>query len=257
MRRRDIAPVSFDSSMGEATPAASAAGSSRYAALSRARKFSSAPSADPVMLRAISSGRPINRPLTEAERIAVAVAASEPTHLLTIDSAIHDRQTFDRAWRLLAKRLARRRPYRQPLVYFGSVAQGLGDGGFHVHLLLWEFLPAWMLHQQTHAVGLGHPKIQQIGASVLRRRPLEELKNDEHYSLLLERLYVTRYVVNQHEAVLGGSHHQRHQPRAAGKRRYLYPQAATLDRARPNLLAALKAARSPTVSDEELIRYLP
>lgn len=226
--------------------------------LNRTRTFFSDPCADPaILLAAILARHRLTRPLTPAERIALAVAGTEPTHLLTIDSALRDRSAFDRAWRQLAKRVARRRPYKPPLAYFGTVAQGEGSGGFHLHMLLWDFLYAPMLIGQTRAVGLGHPDIKQIGATVLRGRPPETLSAVERHQLSIDQLQTAAYIVNQHEPAFGRPHHQRHQPRAVGRRRYLYPQRKTLALAQPKLLAALDAARSPTVSDEELIRQLP
>ncbi len=203
------------------------------------------PEADPSQAAvAIQQRLPFSRPLTHAERLAVAISAIAPSHFLTIDSRHHDRDAFVASWRRLVKRLARLRGRsRRPLIYVATIAKSKRpNGGYHLHALLWEYLHLPVLRKHVRASGLGHPDIRHVPSP------------GADYTQVLR---VTAYVLGQHEPVFGNRHSGRHYPRRQGARRYLLPQRATLRNHHPSLLAALERAESLTVTDDVLVRAVP
>ena len=59
---------------------------------------------------------------------------------LTLTSGDLEHDEMTRAWCRLVKRLNRNKPRRAPLIYVAQAARSHGDGGFHLHALLWEYL---------------------------------------------------------------------------------------------------------------------
>ena len=184
------------------------------------------------------------RRLTDQERLTIAVASTYPDRTLTVDSAIQDRQEFHRKLRALIKRINRMkgRP-AQPFIYVGTVARSnQGEGGYHFHALIWEYLQAAVLHGFCRDLGLGHPHLEPLPAP------------RENFCAIFA---ATSYVLGQHHEVFGSQPHHRHEPLPSGARSYLAPQDRTLAKANPELLAALKRARSRSVSDDALIGATP
>jgi hypothetical protein len=194
---------------------------------------------------AILSRRSFSRRLTSQERVAVAVAGTAPTHLLTIDSAVTDRAQFAAGWRRVVKRLARlRQRSRRPLIHVATIARsGSGGGGYHLHALLWnEYLHHPVLGKHCREAGLGGPNIQQLPAAGAN---------------FFEVLRATTYVLGQHEALFGSDHHRRHRALPPCARSYLAPQSGTLAAFHPELLAALGRATDRSVTDDELVAAVP
>ncbi len=73
----------------------------------------------------------------------------------------------------------------------------------------------------------------------------------------LGRYRATRYAFAQTSPVFGSIKHMANQPRPKFKRQYLYPQARTLAKHKPNLFSAIKLAQDKAVSDNEFIHRLP
>ena len=191
-------------------------------------------------LWAMRRGLPMGRPLTDLERMALAVASCRPTHHLTITSALAERSEFLGAFAALKKRITRRRA--RPLIYVGTVANGLGDAGYHAHLLLWGYQHLRILKGEARAVGLGHLHIERV-----RQEPYPAI----------ESVLATTYVLGQEQPVFGSGKYLDNKARARSKRRFLMPQRQTLAEHRPQLLAALDVAIDPTVPDDALLSFLP
>jgi hypothetical protein len=190
---------------------------------------------------AISKGLPFSRPLTRAERLALAVTASRPSHHLTIHSRQLGRDEMANAWRCFVKRIDRAREGRR-LVYLATLAKSQTHDGYHVHALLWEFLYARIAHKHCRELGLGKPHLSRVPS----------WREDS-----LTALRMTSYVLGQHEAIFGTTHHQRHAARSPNARRLLSPLPSTLAKKAPALLSALESGKDKSVSDLELANALP
>ncbi|MGN6372150.1 MAG: hypothetical protein ACTHM1_04055 [Solirubrobacteraceae bacterium] len=204
-------------------------------------RISNHPERDPSMaLVALRRGRPLGRPLTLLERIALAVASAAPTHHLVISTTDASRESLARAFTLWVRRLERykARSYKN-LIYIGTAAQGLGDGGYHLHLLLWNYLHAPVLHGQAKALNLGRSHITKVKAD-----PMNVLTT-------------VSYVLGQQEEVFGSRKHRLNQPREKGKRHYFHPHLKTLQKHRPELFVALKVAKDKSIPDERFFLLLP
>jgi hypothetical protein len=125
------------------------------------------------------------------------------------------------------------------LIYVGSYAKGYGDGGYHVHLLLWEEPYMLVYRKQSLAAGLGRVTSTQIGSEP---------------EIALHR---TSYVLGQQVSVFGTNVHQRHLPRGKGKRSYISPQIRLSLHITPNFFYALTLAKDQSVTDETLVQELP
>jgi hypothetical protein len=191
-------------------------------------------------LPALQRGEPLGRPLTLMERLALAVTATKPTHHLVITTVGGSQGDLMDMFRRLVRRIERRRSSRLPLIYFGTVAEGTYEGGFHMHLILWEYQHMPMYHGQMRALGLGVPNIEMI----------DPLTPDNV-------LRVVAYVLGQQESVFGTRKHLANRPRDPFKRRYIHPQLKTLERYHPELFVALSLAEDKSVSDETLFAELP
>lgn len=214
---------------------------------------------DPTLaITALALGRPLARPLTEMERLTVAIATmARPTHFLTLDSppgVDHTQAACE--WGKLTKRIVRSRSTRRPLIYVGSIAQS-GAGGYHAHMLLWEHLHLGMLRGHLRELRLGRPCIRHIPTTTFPAGPLTIEDHVTSLCNLAEVGRTTAYVLGQHEPVFGSDHHRRHAARQRSKRRYLRPLAPTLETHKPELLAAVEAAKDRTVTDVQLVRGVP
>ena len=196
----------------------------------------------PLALSALQRGYPLGRPMTPLERLALAVASTQPTHRLDITSPSGLTQTdVAKAFRLLVPRIEREKGRgKGPLIYVGSIAKGLGRGGFHMHLVLWEYpyTPVWKGH--TRDVGMGLIRAKAIMPA--------------HGQSLLASV---SYALAQHEPIFGSNTHEHHEPRQSFKRAFVSPQAETLKSHHPELFRVTHLAKDQSVSDERLFSELP
>jgi hypothetical protein len=182
----------------------------------------------------------LGRPLTEAERLLVALLSSPPTNMLTLQGP-QDGPSVGEVWPRLRRRVDRARTSRRPLIYLGTKPNGYGNGGEHMHLLLWDYVPVGTLLKHCRQLGIGTPRIEEIrhrNQPALVARPIA-------------------YVLGQQEAVFGTAEHERHMPREKYRRRWLRPHRSTLADHNPELLSAIEAAESESVSDRDLILRVP
>lgn len=190
-------------------------------------------------LGALQRGWSLGRKMTELERISLAVASAKPTYFVTISTADATHEELARMFRELVSRLERRRSTKKPLIYFRSFARGLGKGGSHLHMLLWEnpYISSYV--GQSRKVGLGRIDVQKIDST-----PVDALLR-------------ACYVLGQSEPVFGTTTHEHHQMLGGGKRRFSYPQMKTLEKYHPELCYVLDLAKDKSVSDETLFSKLP
>lgn len=189
-----------------------------------------------LVVGAVRRGIDFKRALTPHERLAAAIAFTGPTHHVTYTTEAAGYDDVAHSFRLLVRRIERHRHASGPLMYIGTIAQGLGAGGCHLHLLLWEFPPVRVWRPQGKAVGL-----ESVHLEPIRSGPTN-------------RLAVASYVLGQHESVFGTTKHLENAQHPKGKRILLMPQASTLKKHNPKLFVALDLAKSQSVSDENLCR---
>jgi len=188
-------------------------------------------------LGALRWGYELARPMTSMERALIALMGVPPTHLITIHGPPGTKVSS--WWPRYRKRIDRARGPSRPLIYLGVRASGFGDGGEHLHLLLWdEWIPFWVLHRHADECGLGKPHVDLVPDPQANR---------------LECASMVTYVLSQHEPVFGSRNHERHHQPHPHQRRWIRPHQATLRTHRPQLLSALNAAESPSISDKELV----
>jgi hypothetical protein len=191
--------------------------------------------ASAIAIAQLAAGKQPTRALSDLERLAIAVAATRPLQMMNINSEL-SRNDFMVGFQNLKKRLL---SGRRPLVYFGSVARGIGPAGYHGHFLLWSYIHYATLHGHVRDLGLG----RLHGARIDYDRPQD-----------LPGLRVTTYVLGQQEGVFLTTEHDRHRDRPKSTRRFMHPQRRTLERERPKLLTALDLAKDPTLSDVALFQ---
>ncbi len=189
-------------------------------------------------IEALHRAYSLGRDMTLRERFLLAFLGCPPTHSLTLHGP--PGTTVADWWVRYRKRINRERASSRTLIYFGVQADGLGHGGEHLHLLLWddEWFPFWVFQRHAEESGLGKLHIDQVP--------------DPHVDLLGCAHMVT-YVLSQHEPVFGSDHHERHHAPRRHQRRWIRPHRATLRRHRPQLLSALDDAESSSISDKELV----
>jgi hypothetical protein len=168
------------------------------------------------------------------ENLTLAVAKAEPTHTLTLTSADMTQPEMASAFRRLVRRIKRNAHSSRPLIYFGVYAQSKGNGGCHLHLLLWDYAPQAVWRKHAEAVGLyaNRPKL------IDRSQPHN-----------LER--TVGYVLSQNEPVFGSRKHLENEPKRKGQRRYVTPQTRTLATHGSELLSALNQAQAQSRSGIE------
>lgn len=186
-------------------------------------------------------GHEFPKPLTDAERLTFALAASG----LRLRHAVlrgvgMSRQDAQEALKKLLKR--EQRCGGKVLPYVGCVARSEDGDGYHVHLLIFRYCHGARFKAHARAVGFGRAWITQVPS--FADKPGVAVK-------------MISYVLGQRESVFGSHHHERHGERDRGAHRLLYPKRATLRRDCPELLAALKAATDQWLSDRELCARLP
>jgi hypothetical protein len=191
---------------------------------------------------AILSGTPLPRKLTKQERRTIAVASCLPTHLLTVNSTASRKEVMH-AFSKLKKRILRDRG--RPLMYVGTCARSsTGAGGYHLHLLLWEYKHMKALLPDLRDVGLGGAKI-------------DPLVPNEDTTAIKNAIITAGYVFGQEEPVFGTDKHLKNLLRPKGAYSALKPQGETLAQYHPELLAALDKAKDPALPDDDLLSALP
>ena len=181
----------------------------------------------------------LQRPLTQAERICVAVAHAEPTHAVNLTSRDLDHEGAARAFAIWLKQINRRRTRSYPFTYFGAIAQSKeSKGGAHIHLLAWEFLPKTWVRDRA-GFGRGHiryladPGNSSSTASCRSPMPLAD---------------ANRCLALPITAAMSRC------PRTSGP---TSSQASTIAQVQPQLLSGLQLAKDRSVSDIELLEALP
>jgi hypothetical protein len=193
-------------------------------------------------LLALQRGEALGRPMTSQERIALAVSSTRPSHHLMVPTRGDSRRQLVSAFHRLVRRVQVRkeRPRLQPLIYVGAIADRTGEGGSHMHLLLWERPYASTYQVQAREVGLGSPHAEWISPQT----PANVLKT-------------VCYALGQQESVFGTGVHLANRPREPYEHCVLHPQLATLKEHRPELFVALTLAKDESVSDKDLFDGLP
>ncbi len=188
----------------------------------------------------VRRGLPLDRRLTKAERYFFVLADSQPTHMLTIDTKDHARGELLDVWtKRLRPRIERRRSRTTPLPYVATFPRSATHGGYHIHMLLWDWLLANTLHAQCAELGLGHPRIRTLNWAHGGHPGADGVA----------------YVLRQEQPVFGSLHHTRHMARPKYKRWLHHPQH--LKDTKPNLFRGLSAAKSASVQDKDLLAMLP
>ncbi len=187
---------------------------------------------------ALSHGIPLEWPMTDMERLCLGVAATWPTHHLTLGTSQMTQEHLAQAFRLVRPLIERRRNRTKPLVYFGAFAKGAGEGGVHLHLLLWEMPMIVTWRQQCKNVGIGNPHVERLSEPG-------------------SALAVAGYVAGQQQAVFGSRKHEENRARRTGKRRWVMPQDRTLEAHHPELCDAMRLAKDKSIPDEVFFASLP
>jgi len=191
----------------------------------------------------LASGRPLEPKLTPSEREVVAITImAPPTNSLTLSSRDLGLEDVRFAWPKFRKRL--RRSLGKDIVAIASTPiTSNGTAGFHVHALLWTgFVHHSTLRECVADTGFERPHIQQVP--------------DAAYDFY-RALNSVAYVYGQHGAILGSTHHKENIPLARGQQRVHKSHTVTLTRSAPELLSALDMAKSPTVTDVQLVQSSP
>ncbi len=196
---------------------------------------------DSAVLHTLSMGRTVERPMTEHERLIVGIYSTEPTSALTLSSQNMSHAEANRSRQNLLKAVRRRvnRPDR-PLIYCATVACSEGHGGYHLHMLLWEYLPQGIVAGIARLLGFGPPYFRNLSG-------LDDLN----------RFTATAYCLRQMTPAFDSKTHQDHRPRPKHAKEILYPANKTLAAEKPELLSAIRDAKSKHVSDIELISRVP
>jgi hypothetical protein len=189
-------------------------------------------------VRALSHGIPLERTMTDMERLCLGVAATEPTHHLTLGTSDMTQRDLARAFRLLRPLIETRRNTTKPLIYFGAFAKGAGEGGVHLHLLLWEMPMIVTWREQCKSLGIGNPHVKRLSQPG-------------------SALAVAGYVAGQQQAVFGSRKHEENKARTTGTRRWVMPQDRTLEAHHPGLCHAMRLAKDKSIPDEVFFASLP
>jgi hypothetical protein len=205
----------------------------------------------------LASGRSLPRPLSEDERLIVAIAAiARPDRHLTLDSPDLDRADVAREWAKLKKRIVRSQTTSAPLIYCGCFSQS-GDGGYHAHMLLWEFVHLNIIHGHLRDLRFGSAKMRRVEPDSITARYAGSRVDVADLATLVGTARMTAYVLGQHRPVFDWTVHKRHAPRERNKKWLVRPHDITLQTHRPELLSALRAAESRSTTDVQLVRGLP
>jgi hypothetical protein len=187
---------------------------------------------------ALSRGIPLEWPMTDMERLCLGVAATGPTHHLTVGTRDMKHRDLADGFKRLRPQVERERNTAKPLIYFGAFAKGAGEAGVHLHLLLWAmpWIPTW--REKCEGLGMGNPHVERLS---------------EPGSALV----VAGYVAGQQQAIFGSRKHEKNARRTTGKRRWVMPQDRTLEAHHPELCHAMRLAKDKSIPDEAFFASLP
>ena len=186
-------------------------------------------------VEALSRGVMLDAEMTTMEKMSMAVGSTQPKYHLYLSTRGMSHRELVSAFGRLRGAVERRTGER--LIYWGVFGNGAGDGGEHLHLLLWKKPPMKVWHAERKKVGIGWA----------RSKPVEKgLQN---------ALRVAAYVGGQQVSVFGSREHDNAVERR-NERSWLIPHDATLREHFPELLKATKAAKDPAITGEELFARL-
>jgi hypothetical protein len=186
---------------------------------------------------ALASAVPLDAQMIQMERMSMAVGSTLPKYHLYLSSArgmSHGElaASFNRLVTAIHRRTGK------PVIYWGVFGNGFGDGGEHIHLLLWKKPKMKVWHTERKKVGIGWA----------RSKPVEPgMKN---------ALKAAAYVGGQQVSVFGSREHDSAASRR-NERSWVMPHDATLRKHHPELLKATRAAQDPAITDAELFASLP
>jgi hypothetical protein len=192
------------------------------------------PQQDEEIFNLLKEGRLPDRPLSMPERRTIALCHARPTGAMTLDSRDLDSKGVRSAFSRLMRRLGRWRQGKA-LSYFAIPACSTGHDGWHIHCLVWDFIPKETLRRHARAVGFGGAKI----------KTLRELGELDYFRMIA-------YHLRQNNDVFGITERHRHKPQPKGAHSFLYSAEGN-----PKLLSALNMAKDKSVSDIELLRACP
>ncbi len=185
---------------------------------------------------ALSRAVPLDAALNQMERMSLAVGSTFPRYhvIISTGGTTHEElaRAFDR-FKLIVERAT-----KEPLVYWGVCGNGAGDGGEHLHLLMWKKPKMRIWQPARKAVGLGWTESKPVKAG------------------LGHALRVAGYVAGQQMSVFGSREHDSAESRR-NERPWVMPHDATLRKHHPELLKATEAAKDAAITDEELFASLP
>ena len=185
---------------------------------------------------ALSRGVHLRAQMTQMERMSVAVGSTRPRYHLYL-STPGDMNHDELASRFDRLRTAIERRTDERLIYWGVFGKGAGDGGEHVHLLLWRKPQMKVWQEERKKLGLGWTK------SI----PVEKGMGNA--------LKVAAYVGGQQASVFGSREHDNAVERR-NERPWVMPHDRTLRTQHPELLKATEVAKDPAMTDEELFASL-
>ena len=148
----------------------------------------------------------LQRPLSQAERICIAVAHAEPTHAITLTSKDLDHDGAAKAFAVWLKQInrLRTRPIRSstsgPLPNPRKAREGL----ISISLPGSSFRRAWVRDR----AGFGRGHIRYLA---------------DPGTLRFERFVPVTYALGQHESVFGSTNHRSNEPLPKNKRAHLVP----------------------------------
>ena len=184
---------------------------------------------------ALSRAVPLDAPLNQMERMSLAIGSTFPRYHVIISTAGMTHEELARAFDRF--KLNVERATKEPLIYWGVCGNGAGDGGEHLHLLVWKKPKMRIWQPAREAAGLGWTKAIPIKKGI--GHALRE----------------AAYVGGQQVSVFGSREHDS----AASRRKerpWMMPHDATLRKRHPELLKATEAAKA-AITDEELFAGLP
>lgn len=184
---------------------------------------------------ALSRAQRLDASLNQMERISLAIGSTSPRYHVIISTGGMTHEELTRAFDRF--KLSVERVTSEPLIYWGVCGNGAGEGGEHLHLLLWK-----------------KPDMRRIWQPARKAAELGWTESKPVKPGLGHALRLAGYVAGQQVSVFGSRDHDSAASRK-NERSWLMPQDATLRKHHPELLAATEAAKS-AITDEELFSSL-
>jgi hypothetical protein len=175
--------------------------------------------------------------MTQMERMALAVGSTFPRYHVYLSTEDMSHEELARAFNRF--RFIVEQATGEPLVYWGVYGNGAGDGGEHLHLLLWK---------KPDVKRVWHPARKAVGIGYTTSIPIA--RDRDH------ALRAAAYVAGQQGPVFGSREHD-HAVERRSERSWVMPQSKTLAKHHPDLLRASQAAKNKSMTDERLFASLP